>query len=72
MATRKSSRADNFEKAIIKIVTEKNMPYIDAILEYCEDNEVDPEYVKNLMTEDIKQKIEDEYESLNMFSKDPE
>jgi len=63
-------RVNNFEKSVVKIVGEKKISYIDAILEYCKENELDPEYTKNLMTVTIKSKIEAEYQALNMLPKD--
>ena len=66
MAKRKSpkKRVTNFEKAIVKIVSEKEIPYVEAVLEYCENNEVDPTHIKNLITPKIKEKLEDEFDDL--------
>lgn len=52
---------------MLQIVSEKKTSYIDAILIYCQDNQIDPEYVKSLMTTSIKAKIEEEFKSLNMI-----
>lgn len=62
-------RVNNFERTVVQIVADKNIGYIDAILEYCKRNEIDPEYCKNLMTQTIKDKIEAEYQALNMLQK---
>ena len=72
MTTRKSPkvRINNFERTVVQIVAEKKISYIDGILEYCKDNEIDPEYIKNLMTANIKSKIEAEYQALHMLPKE--
>lgn len=65
-------RVNNFEKSVLRIVEEKKTSYIDAVLIYCEENQVDPDYVKTLMTPTIKAKLESEYKTLNMLPKDNE
>ncbi len=63
-------RVNNFERTVVQIVADKKISYIDAILEYCKINEIDPEYTNTLMTATIKDKIEAEYQSLNMLPKE--
>lgn len=60
-------RVTNFESSVLRIVEEKNVTYIDAVLEYCQDNGVSPDYVKNLMTDTIRERLEEEYRTLNML-----
>ena len=47
-----------FAEAIEKVVLEKGLNYIDAIIYYCEKEHLDPESVKNLITPPLKEKIE--------------
>lgn len=64
---RPNVRVPNFEKTVKEIVQEKGIKYIEAVLIYCEQNGVDPDYTKNLMTDDIKKCLEAEFDSLNMI-----
>lgn len=65
-------RVSNFEKSVLEIVATKKTTFIDAVLIYCQDNQVDPDYVKSLMTGPIKSKLEAEFKDLNMIVKDNE
>ena len=54
---------------IEEMVIEKNVTYMDACLEYCKDNNVEPESVGKLVNKALKQKIQVEAESLNFLQK---
>tara|TARA_B100000579_G_scaffold88731_1_gene69870 strand:- start:2778 stop:3008 length:231 start_codon:yes stop_codon:yes gene_type:complete len=56
-----------FAEAIEKVVLEKGLNYIDAIVYYCEQQHLDPESVKNLITPPLKQKIESDAMSYNLL-----
>ena len=56
-----------FAEAIEKVVSEKGLNYIDAIVYYCEQQHLDPESVKNLITPPLKQKIESDAMSYNLL-----
>ena len=43
---------------IEEMVIEKNVTYMDACLEYCKDNNVEPESLGRLVNKALKQKIE--------------
>ena len=54
---------------IEEMVIEKNVTYMDACLEYCKDNNVEPESLGRLINKALKQKIQVEAEILNFFKK---
>ena len=54
---------------IEEMVIEKNVTYMDACLEYCKDNNVEPESLGRLVNKALKQKIQLEAENLNFFKK---
>ena len=45
---------DKFTEDIEKIVLNTNQPYIDAIVQYCEDNTIDIETVNKLISKPLK------------------
>ena len=58
-----------FAMTIEAIVKEKKIPYMDAILKFCEDNEIDPSSVGSLTNKSLKEKIQLEAEKLNLIEK---
>lgn len=58
-----------FSKLVEKIVLEKKMGYIEAVLHICEDHNVDPEDVKKFISGPIQDKIEGEAMKLNLIPK---
>ena len=54
---------------IEEMVIEKNVTYMDACLEYCKDNNVEPESLGRLVNKALKQKIQVEAENLNFLKK---
>mgnify|MGYP001336903326 FL=1 len=58
-----------FSTMIEEMVIEKNVTYMDACLEYCKDNNVEPESLGRLINKALKQKIQVEAENLNFFKK---
>ena len=56
--------------SIEEIVQIKKMTYIDAIMEYCDENKMEPEVAGNLVGKGkLKQKIQEEAENLNYYEK---
>ena len=53
------------EEMVIKL----NCTYMDACLEYCKDNNVEPESLGRLVNKALKQKIQVEAENLNFLKK---
>mgnify|MGYP002507737339 CR=1 FL=1 len=59
-----------FSLEIEKIVQEKKgISYMDAILRYCEENELDPGTVAPMITKTLKDKITIEAQNLNYLPK---
>ena len=58
---------NKFALIIEDIVKTKRISYIDAILEYCKDNEIDPSNTKSMINKTLKEKIAYEAQSLNML-----
>ena len=58
---------NKFALIIEDIVKSKQISYIDAILEYCKDNEIDPSNTKSMINKTLKEKIAYEAQSLNML-----
>ena len=56
-----------FAMTIEAIVKEKKIPYMDAILKFCEDNEIDPSSVGSLINKSLKEKIQLEATNLRML-----
>ena len=56
-----------FAEKIETIVLQKGLNYIDAIVYFCEQEHLDPESVKNLITPPLKEKIERDAVSFNML-----
>jgi len=58
----------NFSQLVEDYVrTHKDIDYLDAVLEVCEKNEVDPRDCKRLLSKPIIEKIEVEAMDLNMI-----
>ena len=58
-----------FSLTIEKMVSKKNMPYMDAILMYCEQTGLEVELAAKLVSGALKSKIQLEAESLNFLPK---
>ena len=58
-----------FSTLIEEMVQEKHLSYMDACLEYCKDNNVEPESLGRLVNKALKQKIQVEAENLNFLQK---
>ena len=58
-----------FSVIIEKLVCEKNISYMDAIVHYCENNELEIESAAKLINSIIKSKIEAEARNLNFLPK---
>lgn len=61
--------ANEFSLHIEKLAVASEITYIDAILEYCEKNEIEPKEISGLISQSLKEKIEVEYEQLNYLPK---
>jgi len=60
---------DKFAEDVEKIVKETNMNYIDAIVEYCEVNNIEIETVSKLMSKPLKERLKYDAMELNYLKK---
>ena len=60
---------NRFSMAIEEIVYMKDIPYIDAVVEYCEDNGFEIEIAAKLVSGVLKSKIKLEAEELHFIKK---
>lgn len=61
--------ANEFSLHIEQIVRDKKMSYMDAVLEYCKENYLEPEDVSSLINKSLKDKIEMDFRDLNYLPK---
>jgi hypothetical protein len=59
----------SFSLVIEEIVYMKDISYMDAIIEYCEHNDVEIEVAASLISNNLKSKIQLEAEDLNFLPK---
>ena len=62
-------RKEKFAEDIENLVLTTNMNYIDAIVQYCEDNEIEIESVGKLISKPLKEKIKYVATELNYMKK---
>jgi len=60
---------DKFVEDIEKIVLDTDQSYIDAIVSYCEDNNIDIESVNKLISKPLKEKLRYEATELNYLKR---
>ena len=65
----KLMNSKNFSLIIEGIVREKRIPYMDAVIKYCDENEIDTSTVGPLINKQLKEKIQREAEKLNLVHK---
>lgn len=61
--------ANEFSLHIESIVRQKRVNYMDAVLEYCKENFLEPEDVASLINKSLKDKIEMDFRELNYLPK---
>ena len=58
-----------FAIEIEKIVAEENLNYIDAIVYYCESNNLEVDSITKLMSKPLKEKLKYDAQELNFMKK---
>ena len=58
-----------FSQDVEKVAFENNMNYIDAIVFYCEKNEIEIESVPKLISKPLKEKLKYDAQKLNYMKK---
>lgn len=61
--------SNDFSLYIETIVKEKRITYMDAILQYCKENYLDPEDVARLINKSLKDKLEMDFREANYLPK---
>lgn len=61
--------ANDFSLHIEQKVHDTNMSYMDAVLEYCSNNYLEPEDISHLVNKSLKDKIEMNFRELNYLPK---
>jgi len=61
--------ASSFSLYIEKVAKEKKMQYMDAVLQYCADNFIDPDDIAKMINKSLRDKIEVEMREANMLPK---
>ncbi len=61
--------ANEFSLYIEQLVKEKKLSYMDAVLDYCKENFLEPEDVAKLINKSLKEKIALDMQELNYLPK---
>lgn len=61
--------SNEFSLHIEQIVRDKKMSYMDAVLDFCKQNYLEPEDVVSLINKSLKEKIEMNFRELNYLPK---
>lgn len=61
--------SNEFSLHIEYLVQEKKLSYMDAVLEYCKENYLEPEDIASLINKSLKDKIEMNFRELNYLPK---
>jgi hypothetical protein len=61
--------SNEFSLYIEQLVQEKRMSHMDAVLEYCKENFLEPQDVSRLINKSLKDKIEMNFRDLNYLPK---
>jgi KaiC/GvpD/RAD55 family RecA-like ATPase len=61
--------ANEFSLHIEQIVKDKKLSYMDAVLDYCKENFLEPDDVAKLINKSLKGKIELDMQELNYLPK---
>ena len=61
--------ANEFSLHIERVVREKKMSYMDAILLYCKENYLEPEDITSLINKSLKDKLEMDFREANYLPK---
>ena len=58
-----------FSEEVEKVIVDRPMPFMDAVLTVCENKQIDPGDVRRLLTDSIRGEIEAEAMNLNLLPK---
>ena len=63
------STANEFSLYIEQVVREKKKSHMDAVLDYCKENYLEPDDIASLINKSLKDKIEMDFRELNYLPK---
>ena len=58
-----------FELLIEKRASQKRISHMEAVLDYCNEKEIEPDQVKHLINRNLKEKVKVNAEDLNFLPK---
>ena len=61
--------ANEFSLYIEQLAQQNKITYMDAILEYCQENMLEPEDISSLINKSLKDKLEMDFRELNYLPK---
>jgi hypothetical protein len=61
--------SDKFSIDIERYIRDNNCNYIDGIIQYCQENEIELETVSKLMSKPLKEKLKNDAIELNFLKK---
>lgn len=61
--------SNEFSLHIEQIVRDKNISYLDAVLQYCKENFIEPEDIAKLVNKSLKDKLEVNFQDDNYLPK---
>ena len=61
--------SNEFSLHIEKMVQEKRLSHMDAVLDYCKENFLEPADITKLINKSLKDKIEIEFQEMNYLPK---
>ena len=59
----------NFSLQIEELVKTKNMSYMDAVIYYCQEKDIEPERIARFIDKGMKEKIQSDAEALHYLPK---
>lgn len=59
-----------FQTAIEKLVVEQSLTYLEAVLQFCEDNDLDIEKIPRLLSSVLKEKLTEEASEKRLIKKE--
>jgi hypothetical protein len=67
--SKKFNTANEFSLHIETVVLSKKLSYMEAVIAYCEEADIDVESIKTLINKSLKEKIQSEAEELNYLKR---
>jgi len=67
--TKKFSNANEFSLFIEDLAMQRKVTFLDAVLDYCKESDIDPESLKSLVNQQLKEKIRVDAEQANLMKK---